>query len=212
MTYPADLRVDAPLEVANWRPLVHWLLAIPHLIVANVLSNVASVLALISWFTIVFTGSLPQGIADFQCMILRYETRAYSYALWLREGYPPFEFQLQAEDPGTDPVHVDLQPQLEDRDRLTVGLRFLWIIPIALFTAVVGIAACVALVISFFAVLFTGRWPESIHRFVVNTARLVLRLNVYGRLLVDDYPPFALEEGGGIAPIAPAPPAPPAPA
>ncbi len=211
MTYPADLRVDAPLEVANWRPLVQWLLGIPHLIVANILSDVASVLAFISWFIILFTGKLPQGIADFQCMILRYEARAYSYALWLREGYPPFEFQLGAEDPDTDPVHVDVQPKLEDRDRLTVGLRFLWIIPIALFTAVVGIAACVAIVISFFAVLFTGRWPEGIHRFVVNAARLVLRLNVYGRLLVDDYPPFALEEGSGVAPVVPTPPAPPAP-
>jgi len=213
MTYPADLRVDAPLAVANWRPLVHWLLGIPHLIIANVLSNVASVLAFVSWFIILFTGQLPQGIADFQCMILRYEARAYSYALWLREDYPPFEFDLTADDPGTDPVHLDLRPQLEARNRLTVGLRFLWIIPIAIFTGLVGIVALVALVIAFFAVLFTGRWPEGIHRFVVNAARLVLRLNAYGRLLVDDYPPFALGEGGGgRAPVTPPAPAGPSPA
>jgi hypothetical protein len=29
MEYPADLELDAPLEVARWRPLVHWLLGIP---------------------------------------------------------------------------------------------------------------------------------------------------------------------------------------
>ena len=199
MSYPADLRLDAPLEVDNWRPLVHWLLAIPHLIVANVLSNVAGVLALVSWFIIVFTGELPKAIADFQCMILRYETRAFSYALWLREDYPPFEFDLTADDPGTDPVRVDITPQLEDRNRLTVGLRFFWIIPSLLFACVVGIVAYFAVVIGFFAVLFTGRWPEGIHRFVINTARLILRVNVYGRLLVDDYPPFELD--GGAQPI-----------
>ncbi len=196
MSYPADLQLEAPLTVANWRPLVQWLLAIPHLIIANVLDNVANVLAFVSWFIIVFTGELPKGIADFQCMILRYEARAYSYALWLREDYPPFEFELSPTDPGTDPVRVELTPQLHDRNRLTVGLRIFWIIPIALFTALVCIAASIAVVVAFFAVLFTGRWPESIHRFVVDTARLALRVSAYGRLLVDDYPPFAIDGGG----------------
>ncbi len=200
MSYPVNLEIEAPLEVANWRPLVHWILAIPHLIIASVLSNVAEVLGLVSWFIILFTGELPQGIADFQCMILRYETRAYSYAFWLREDYPPFEFELTGTDPGTDPVRVDVTPQLTDRNRLTVGLRLLWIIPIALFTAVVAVGACFALIASFFAVLFTGRWPDGIRRFVVNAARLVTRVNAYGRLLVDDYPPFALEDGGSTAP------------
>lgn len=62
-----------------------------------------------------------------------------------------------------------------------------------MFACVVAFVAYFAVVIGFFALLFTGRWPESIHRFVVNTARLILRLNVYARLLVDDYPPFDLD-------------------
>lgn len=193
MSHPVDLQLDAAPEVANWRPLVHWILAIPHLIIANVLDNVANALAFVSWFIIVFTGRLPDGIARFQCMILRYEARAYSYVLWLREPYPPFEFELLAADPGTDPIRVDISPQLEDRNRLTVGLRIIWIIPIAIFTFIVGIGAFFAIVAGFFAVLFTGHWPDGIRRFIVNTARLVLRVSVYGRLLVDDYPPFALD-------------------
>lgn len=193
MTYPADLRVDAPLEVANWRPLVHWLLGIPHLVVANVLNQVAQVLAFVSWFIIVFTGNLPEQIARFQVMILRYESRAYSYALWLRESYPPFEFDLVDRDPGTDPVVVEVTPQLEDRNRLTVGLRFIWIIPTLLFTCVIGFVAWLAVFVAFFGVLFTGRWPEGLRAFVIKAARLILRVNAYGRLLVDDYPPFDLD-------------------
>lgn len=197
MSYPVDLRLDAPTEVANWRPLVHWLLAIPHLLVASVLSNLAGVLALISWFIIVFTGALPDGIARFQCLALRYEARAYSYVLWLREPYPPFEFEMTSDDPGTDPIRVDIAPQLENRNRLTVGLRFLWIIPILIFTAIVVFIACLAMVVAFFAVLFTGRWPEGVRRFILNAGRLTLRTNAYGRLLVDDYPPFALDGSAG---------------
>lgn len=190
--YPVELEVDAPPEVANWRPLVQWVLAIPHLVIANVLSNVASVLALISWFIILFTGKLPDGIAKFQCMVLRYELRTYSYALWLREPYPPFEFEMVGADPRSDPVRVDIDPQLDGRNRFTVGLRLIWIIPIAVFAFVVIFAAWFVLVVGFFAVLFTGRWPDGVRRFVVGTGRLWLRVNAYGRLLVDDYPPFSL--------------------
>ena len=57
----------------------------------------------------------------------------------------------------------------------------------------VGIVAWFAVLVAFFAVLFTGRWPEGMHRFAINAARLVLRVNAYGRLLVDDYPPFELD-------------------
>jgi hypothetical protein len=193
MTHPVDLRLDAPHEVANWRPLVHWLLAIPHLFIANVLRNVAGVLAFVSWFLIVFTGRLPEGIASFQCMVLRYEVRAYSYTFWMRESYPPFEFDMTGADPGGDPIRLDIRPQLEDRNRLTVALRFIWIIPILLFTALVAIAAWFAVIGAFFAVLFTGRWPEGLRTFVVGTSRLVSRVNAYAYLVVDDYPPFALD-------------------
>jgi hypothetical protein len=194
MSYPADLQLQTPAVVANLRPLVHWLLAIPHLVIAHVLNDLACILAFISWFAIVFTGRLPAGIADLQCLILRYEARTYSYLLWLREPYPAFEFSTAAADPATDPLRVDLAPQLENRDRLTVGLRLLWIIPIALFTAVVTIGAVVAVVVAFFTVLLTGRWPLGLRRFVVDAARLLLRLHAYGRLLVDDYPTFTLTD------------------
>lgn len=193
MSYPVDLELDAPLKVANWRPLVHWLLGIPHLLISNVLSNVGSVLALVSWFAIVFTGRLPEGIANFQCLVLRYQARAYSYVLWLREPYPAFDFTMTPEEPGADPLRVAIGYQLEDRNRLTVGLRFIWAIPIMLFVMIVSLGAFFVTVAAFFAVLFTGRWPEGMRRFVVATGRLSIRAGAYFYLLLDDYPPFALE-------------------
>ncbi len=191
-SYPVELELDAPNEIANWRPLLQWLLAIPHLLLANVINQVASLISCISWFAIVFTGKLPEGLANFQCMAIRYQARAWSYALWLREDYPSFDFTMTPEDPGGDPLRVTLRPQLTDRNRLTVGLRIIWIIPIAIYLCVIGIVASVALLVSFFAVLFTGHWPEGLRTFVVGSARLSARVSGYGRLLVDDYPPFAL--------------------
>ena len=191
-TYPVDLQLDAPLEIARWRPLVNWLLDIPHLVVANALGNVANVLAVISWFIIVFTGRLPDGIARFQCMVLRYEARAYSYLIFLREPYPAFEFEMTTISASADPLRLDIAPQLENRNRLTVGLRLIWISPILIFTALVAIATVLAVLIAFFAVIFTGRWPQGLRRFVINSSRLMQRVSAYSRLLVDIYPPFTL--------------------
>jgi hypothetical protein len=95
-------------------------------------------------------------------------------------------------DDGHDPAKVGLQVQLTDRNRLTVGLRFLWIIPIALYTFVMVIAAFFVYIAAFFAVLFTGRWPAGMRSFVIGVMRLGVRVQAYGRLLVDDYPPFSL--------------------
>jgi hypothetical protein len=192
MDYPVNLELDSPAEIANWRPLVHWLLDIPHLVIANVLGNVAGVIAVISWFAIVFTGRLPEGLGRLQCLLVRYPARAYSYALWLREPYPAFDFSMTPEDPGGDPLRVDIALQLENRNRLTVGLRLFWIIPIALYCLLVAIAAFFVVIAAFFAVLFTGRWPEGMRRFVVGSLRLGTRVSAYGYLLVDDYPPFSI--------------------
>ena len=193
MSYPANYELDADAKMANWRPLVHWFLAIPHLVVAYFLSQIGSLLGFISWLVIVFTGALPASLANFQCLVLRYNARTWSYVLWLREPYPPFDFTPSPEDPGGDPVRVDFVPALEDRNRLTVGLRLIWAIPAALFAMVIFLAAAFVVFASFFAVLFTGRWPAGMRDFVVKASRYSVRLSAYWYLLTDEYPPFALE-------------------
>ena len=70
-SYPARFTFDPPQRIANWRPLVQWLLAIPHLAIVYVLGSVSGVLAIISWFAVLFTGRLPVGLANFQAMYLR---------------------------------------------------------------------------------------------------------------------------------------------
>lgn len=193
MDYPASFELDADTRVANWRPLVHWLLAVPHLFVAYILGQIAGLLVIVCWFVILFTGKLPAGLANFQCLNLRYGARAYSYALWLREPYPAFDFTFTPEDPGGDPVRVDFTPALEGRNRLTVGLRLIWMIPAMLYGFVLWIAAAFVVFASFFAVLFTGNYPAGMRNFVVRVARYFVRFSAYYYLLTDVYPPFELE-------------------
>jgi hypothetical protein len=192
-SYPATLTYDPPEKIANWRPLVHWLLAIPHYIVLYVLRIVAEVLAIVSWFIILFTGRLPEGIANFQAMYLRYQARTFTYAGFLEEEYPPFAFAVLSPDPGDYPrIRIDVQSELEDRNRLTVGFRLILAIPQLIVLFVLGIALFVVFVIAFFAVLFTGRWPVGLQQFAINVFQYQLRVEAYLFLVVDEYPPFAL--------------------
>jgi hypothetical protein len=192
--YPATFSFDAPERIANWRPLVHWLLAIPHLVIVYVLEAVADIIAVISWFVIVFTGRLPVGLANFQAMFVRYALRTATYFGFLREEYPPFSFTATPSDPGDDPrVRAEFVPQLEGRNRLTVAFRLILAIPHFIVLALLGIAVFFVGVIAFFAVLFTGRWPEGLRNFVLGVGRWWLRFQAYLLLLTDEYPPFTLD-------------------
>lgn len=51
----ARLDIDAPLAVASWRPLVHWLLALPHIFVAGALRVVRQILLVIAFFSVLFS-------------------------------------------------------------------------------------------------------------------------------------------------------------
>lgn len=192
--YPATMTVDLPEKVANWRPLVNWILAIPHFIVLYALNILSEVVALLSWFVILFTGKLPPGLANLQVLYLRYNTRAYAFAAFLHEDYPPFTFDMTPADPGDHPrVRVDFVPELENRNRLTVAFRLILAIPQLVVLALLGIAACVAVLIGFFAVLFTGRWPTGLRDFLIGVFRWSIRVEAYVALLTDEYPPFSLD-------------------
>jgi hypothetical protein len=191
---PATFTFDPPDHVANWRPLVNWLLALPHYLILYGLRVLSEAIAVISWFAIVFTGSLPEGLASIQMLYMRYELRTYTFAAFLREEYPPFAFGTTASDAGEDPrIRVDFVPRLTERNRLTVAFRIILVIPQVIVLAFLGIAASFVVLIALFAVLFTGRWPEGMRSFVLNVLRWYLRVSTYFLLLTDEYPPFAFE-------------------
>lgn len=81
----------------------------------------------------------------------------------------------------------------EGRNRWTVGFRIILIIPQIIVLAFVFIAWAITAIIGWFAILFTGRYPEGLWRFGEGVMRWLLRVESYFLLLHDDYPPFSLE-------------------
>jgi hypothetical protein len=193
-TYPATLSFSLPDRVARWRPLVHWLLAIPHFVVLYVLSIVALIAVIPAWFSGVILGKVPRGLLNFEAMVLRYSASVGAYVNFLHGTYPPFAFAADTTDPGRDPhVRFDVEPQVEGRSRLTIFFRAFMVIPHAVVLYFLGIAAAVVTFIAFFAVIFLGRWPGGMRDFVLGYLRWSQRLSAYYLLLTDEYPPFSLD-------------------
>ena len=90
-------------------------------------------------------------------------------------------------------TRVDVVPQLENRNRLTVAFRLILAIPQIIVLVVLGVAAAVVVLIGLFAVLFTGRWPKGLRDFILGVMRWSLRVEAYLALLTDEYPPFSLD-------------------
>jgi hypothetical protein len=91
--YPVRLAIAQPERIANWRPLVHWLLVIPYSILAQLLGAIwLYLISWISWFAILFTGKYPQVLFDFTVVAQRWNVRAGAYTIFMTERYPPFAY------------------------------------------------------------------------------------------------------------------------
>jgi hypothetical protein len=172
---------------------VQWLLAIPHLLIAWALRSLRHVLTLISFFTVLFTKRIPRPVFDATVMTYRYEWRAMSYALFLHEDYPPFDFDLSSEDDGLEP-HTSLRLTYPDQlERWKPLYKWLLAIPHYVVLAALTVAAGLAAIAGLVAVPITGQYPERLWRFLVNAYRYALRVEAYVGFLTDHYPPFSLD-------------------
>jgi hypothetical protein len=190
--YPLQLRFEAENRITRWHPLVQWLLVIPHLLVANALRSLRQILTLISLFAVLFTRRIPRSLFDAIVTTYRYEWRAMSYAVFIHEDYPPFDFVTSSDDDGAE-RHTSLSLAYpEQLDRWKPLYKWFLAIPHYFVVAALAIAAAVCVIIGFFAVLITGRYPLALRDFVVDTYRYGLRVEAYVGFLTDVYPPFRL--------------------
>ena len=182
------------------------LLAIPHIILVGgvgfafgsrsdnrsasgeggLLGAVAVFLAVVSWFTLVFTGTHIIGIRQFTAFYLRWRVRALSYLMLFEDPYPPF-------GDAPYPASIEILEPLGPRDRLSVALRLIYVIPHVIVLLFVILAWGFTTIAAWFVILFTGSYPKTLFDFGVGAMRWRLRVEAYMLLMVDDYPPFSLE-------------------
>jgi hypothetical protein len=94
-TYPIDLEIDPPQQQSRLTVFFRWILAIPVLLLTNILSNLSQLLAIFSWFIALVMGRVPEGLRNFAALAIRIETQTYAYLLLLTGTYPSFNVGVQ---------------------------------------------------------------------------------------------------------------------
>ena len=208
-SYPARLNVEPAYDGRDRLTTVfRIILAIPHIFLVGgpltsftwgsdsrryaggasggVLGVVTTILVIIAWFSILFTGRYPEGLWNFAAFYLRWRVRVVAYCALFRDEYPPF-------GEGPYPATLDVIQPTGPRDRLSVALRIIFVIPHAIVLAILNIGWAVTTVIAWFAILITGGYPRGLFDFGVGVFRWNTRVEAYMLLLRDEYPPFSME-------------------
>jgi hypothetical protein len=136
---------------------------------------------------IVFRQKYPRWWFDWNLELLRFSNRVGVYLALMDDHYPATDEQQS--------VHLDYPyPDVQhDLNRWLPLVKWLLAIPHYIVLFFLGIAAVVAVIIAWFAILFTGHYPQGIFTFVEGVIRWNVRVIGYALLLVtDQYPPFQL--------------------
>jgi hypothetical protein len=202
--YPLTFRVDYPDKPLNrLTSFFRFLWIIPILVIATLLTSgsisIEGTDYRWSWATvgilfaplllmILFRKKYPRWWFDWNLELTRFLARVWVYATLLRDDYPSTD-EEQA-------VHLDFP--YPDAQQLSRGLplvKWFLVIPHVIVLFFLWIGAAVSIIIAWFAILFTGRYPRSLFDYVVGVQRWSLRVSAYAALLVtDQYPPFGLSE------------------
>ena len=210
MTYPVALKVDRPEKLSRLTTFFRIFMVIPQAIVFAFVTIAAAVIYLLSWFAILFTAKYPQTFFNFVTWWFRWMVRLDGYIYLLTDKYPPFTGEGEVVYPIA--VSVETPGRL---NRLTTFFRFP-VVPFPTFTLpsghwrlgwtggsglpmtiphivvlfFLGIAAAVVLFLTWWAILFTGRYPAAFFDYITWYFRWSIRVSGYTYLFTDKYPPF----------------------
>ena len=205
--YAARLNVDYPEQLDRLTTVFRLIWIIPIAIIFGVLTaggthtvvtetgrhvrngggGIVGGLFFATMLMIVFRSRYPRWWFDFARELTRFGARVGAYFVLLTDRYPS-TVDEQA-------VHLDIDyPDVErDLNRWLPLVKWFLAIPHYIVLVVLWFFALVVVVVAWFAILFTGRYPQALFDFVVGVGRWSLRVNAYAFLLVTDrYPPFSL--------------------
>jgi len=147
----------------------------------------AAVLVLGPLLMILFRQKYPRWWYDWNLEVLRFENRIAAYLALMNDRYPSTDEHQS--------VHLDFAyPDAQhDLNRWLPLVKWLLAIPHYIVLLFLWLAALVCIVIAWFAILFTGRYPRGLFEFVDGVLRWGNRVVAYAFILVtDEYPPFRL--------------------
>lgn len=167
-------------------------IVIPHGFALFFYSIYVGVASLIAWFSILFTRNYPKFAFDAVTGMLDWQLRVNASMSNLVDGYPPFGPKAR-----WDKAYFKIgYPEIVTRKRLLFASFLSWIvlIPQLIMASLYSIGLFFAAIYAWFSVLFTGKYPASVHNYAVGFNRFSMRINMYIIFLYFKYPEFTFEE------------------
>jgi small-conductance mechanosensitive channel len=204
--YPVQFSVEYPdRELNRLSTAFRIIFAIPILVVLGAVSNgwagwgwgdwegggiaagAGGMLFIPVLLMIVFREKYPRWWYDWNLELLRFENRVVAYLALLDDRYPSTD-ERQAVT-----LEFPYPDAKRDLNRWLPLVKWFLAIPHYIVLVFLAIAAIVVVVVAWFAILFTGRYPRGLFDFVVGVMRWGTRVQAYAFILVTDrYPPFQL--------------------
>ena len=149
--------------------------------------GLVSGIAIATGLMIIVRQRYPRWWFDFARELLRFGYRVGAYLMLLTDQYP------STVDEQAVHLEIDYPDVQHDLNRWLPLVKWLLAIP-TIVLIVLAIGAVFAVVLAWFAIVATGRYPQGLFTYVVGVGRWGLRANAYAYLLVTDhYPPFSLD-------------------
>jgi len=165
-------------------------LALPHLFLLFFVSIWVSITNVILFFVILFTGKNPLNYFELKLKFFRWLLRVNARLSNYSDGYPAFGL-----DPDDENVTLKIDyKENYSRVKLLLIAFFGWLyvgIPHLFLLYFRIIATFLLSFLAFFAVLFTGKYPQEFFEFNVGTTRWFYRVNLYLNFMTEKYPPFS---------------------
>ena len=153
----------------------------------HVVAGAGGLLFLGPLLTILFRQKYPRWWFDWNLELQRFTNRVLVYVLLMDDRYPSTD---QEQGLRLDYVYPDVPREL---NRFLPLVKWLLVIPHFIVLAFLWIAVFFVVIVAWFAILFTGRYPRGIFDFVEGVVRWGQRVVAYAFTLVTDrYPPFSL--------------------
>lgn len=205
--YAARLEIDYPEKLDRFTTFFRLIWIIPIMIIWSLVSaatswtvvtetgetitrssgGITAGLFLATMLMIVFRERYPRWWFDFAREFARFAMRVGAYLVLLTDKYP------STVDEQSVHLEFDYPDVGRDLNRWLPLVKWLLAIPHYIALIVLFVATIVVVVIAWFAILFTGRYPRALFDFVVGVGRWGFRVQAYAFLLVTDrYPPFSL--------------------
>lgn len=207
MPYPARLEVAYPERLNRVTTAFRVVLLVPIVVVASILTGegtqsvqtsshtwvttttagITGGLSVATLLLILFRRRYPRWWFDFALELTRFTTRIGAYVALLTDKYPS---TVEHQDVALDLDYPDVE---RDLNRWLPLVKWFLAIPHYVLLFFLAIGAVVSVVLAWFAIVFTGRYPRTLFDYVVGVARWGLRVQAYAFLLITDrYPPFSL--------------------